>query len=84
MPAPPPAPASVTGQGRASGTGLVIAGVAWFVVSELGAHVFHVVEHSPALHAPGPIALALGLAMRGGLRPLRLVLRPYPSLRSTQ
>jgi len=72
----------VTGRAPARGTGLVIAGVAWLAVSELDAHVLHVVEHSDVLHAPGPIAVAIGLALRGGLTPARLLPRPLSSLRS--
>ena len=70
------------GPGFPCGTGLVIAGVAWLAASEVAAHVLHIVEHSDVLHAPGPIAVAIGLALRGGLAPKRLLPRPYSSLRS--
>jgi len=71
----------ITGRAPARGTGLIIAGVAWLVASELDAHALHVVAHSDVLHAPGPIAVAIGLALRGGLAPVRLVPRPHSSLR---
>lgn len=72
----------VTRRRPARGSGLVIAGVAWLAVSELAAHVLHVVGHSDVLHAPGPIAVAIGLALRGGVAPARLFPPFHPSLRS--
>jgi hypothetical protein len=72
----------VSGHIPAPGTALIVAGVAWLAVSELDAHVLHVVGHSDVLHAPGPIVVAIGLALRGGLAPARFVPRPYSSLRS--
>src|SRR5437763_3061400 len=71
-PARSPRRSSVIGRAPACGTALVIAGVAWLAVSEVAAHVLHIVEHSDVLHAPGPIAVAIGLALRGGLAPTRL------------
>jgi len=63
----------------ALGTPLILAGVAWLAVSELDAHVLGVVGHAGLVHAPGPIALSIGLALHAGLVPSRLVPRPSPS-----
>ncbi|WP_158276624.1 hypothetical protein [Paraconexibacter algicola] len=42
---------------------LIAAGFAWLLVTELLAHVLHVVAHSQLLHAPGPVLVVAGLAL---------------------
>lgn len=64
---------------RRPGTPLIAAGAAWLLGTEVAAHVLHLLPHSDLLHAPGPLAIATGLALRGGLRLPRPFPRPLPT-----
>lgn len=61
------APADRAAPGVRGGTALIAVGLAWFVGTEVTAHVLHLIPHSDLLHAPGPLLVSAGIPLRAGL-----------------